>query len=603
MSRRSRVWILVVTGLAFAQAAVSLLLPQNFGLTVVSDVTQCILLLSGVLALLQNVVASRGRTRLFWALMTLGVSFWLTYQLLWNYFEIYLRQDVPNPFVGDAVLVLHIVPMMAALALQPHLQQDERTTRLGSLDFALLLVWWVYLYLFTVVPWQYAHSNEATYAHNLNSLYLAEKMVFLAGLAMVWWRSEGGWRTVYAQLFGASLTYALSSYIANWAIERNVYYSGSLYDVPLVVSMAWVTAIGVQAHDLAPAQQPSERGSGHGVWVARLGMIAIFSLPLFAAWSVFDAAAPLPVRTFRLVVTLGSMVVMGCMVFLKQHLLDRELLGLLSASRESFENLRRLQAQLVQSEKLASLGQLVGGAAHELNNPLTAMLGYSELLTATTLNTEQRQLAEKIGNQVRRTKSLIASLLSFAKQVSGEKTLLDINSLAQTAVKLSQPQLRARGVQVHTDLADTLPQILGDSNQLLQVCLHITNNALHAMKDSGGVLKVRTRQQKDSIVLEFSDDGPGAQEPDRVFDPFYTTKPVGQGTGLGLSACYGIVQEHAGKILCENRPEGGATFRIELPAVSKIASTESSSDLRKSRSGPTSGELRAAATMTLPPTP
>jgi two-component system NtrC family sensor kinase len=329
-------------------------------------------------------------------------------------------------------------------------------------------------------------------------------------------------------------------------------------------------------------------------------MIAIFSLPLFAAWSVFDHSAPIPVRNFRLVVTLASMLLMGSMVFLKQHLLDRELLGLLNASQESFENLRRLQAQLVQSEKLASLGQLVGGAAHELNNPLTAMLGYSELLTATTLNGEQRQLAEKIGNQVRRTKSLIASLLSFAKQVSSEKSLLDINSLAQTAVKLSQPQLRARGVQVHTELAGDLPQILGDSNQLLQVCLHITNNALHAMKETGGVLTVCTRRLDEAIVLEFSDDGPGAQDPERVFDPFYTTKPVGQETGLGLSACYGIIQEHGGKIMCQNRPEGGATFRIELRAVAKVMSNSSSPEPKKSRSGPPSGELPAPTALTLP---
>jgi signal transduction histidine kinase len=603
MSRRSKVWILAVTGLAVAQAAASILLRPNFGLTCISDVTQCILLFSGILALLPNVLSSRGRTRLFWSLMTLGVAFWLTYQLLWNYFEIFLRQDVPNPFVGDAVLVLHIVPMMAALALQPHLQQDERTTRLGSLDFALLLVWWIYLYLFAVMPWQYAHFNEAAYAHNLNALYLAEKIVFLVGLALVWWRSHGPWRTVYAHWFGASLAYALSSYVANWAIERNIYYTGSLYDIPLVASMAWVTGIGILAHHLSPRQQVSPRGSGHGVWVARLGMVAIFSLPLFAAWSVFDHLAPAAVRNFRLVVTLGSMLLMGSMVFLKQHLLDRELLGLLNASQESFENLRRLQAQLVQSEKLASLGQLVGGAAHELNNPLTAMLGYSELLTATTLDGEQRQLAEKIGNQVRRTKSLIASLLSFAKQVSSEKSLLDINSLAQTAVKLSQPQLRARGVQVHTDLASDLPQILGDSNQLLQVCLHITNNALHAMKETGGVLTVCTRRLDETVVLEFSDDGPGAQEPDRVFDPFYTTKPVGQGTGLGLSACYGIIQEHSGKIMCQNRPEGGATFRIELPAAPKTPPASLSSAPEKSRSGPTSGELRATATLTLPPTP
>jgi len=326
-------------------------------------------------------------------------------------------------------------------------------------------------------------------------------------------------------------------------------------------------------------------------------MVAIFSLPLFAAWSVFDPSTPPDVSAFRLVVTLATMLVMGAMVFIKQHLLDRELLRLLRTSQESFENLRRVQAQLLQSEKLASLGQLVGGAAHELNNPLTAMLGYVDLLVETPLQNEQRVLAEKIAQQVRRTKGLVSSLLSFAQQVPAEKVLLDMNALAQTAVKLSQPQLRARNVQVHTELALDLPQILGDSNQLLQVCLHITNNALQAMAQTGGVLSVSTRRHDQFVQLEFSDDGPGAQEPNRVFDPFYTTKPIGQGTGLGLSACYGIIQEHKGKILCQNGPQGGAIFRIELPAVVKEATWAEA----PSEAG--DAEVQASATLTLPPTP
>jgi signal transduction histidine kinase len=569
MSQRSKVWIVAVAALVVAQALASLILPPSFTLIAFSDITQCILLLSGALALLPNVLVTRGRTRLFWILMTLGLAFWLAYQLLWSYFEVVLRQDVPNPFVGDVVLFFHLVPMMAALALQPHTSQNERTTRLGSLDFALLLIWWLYLYLYAVIPWQYAHVNETTYEHSLNILYLTEKLVFLGGLALVWLRSKNSWRTIYGHWFGASLTYALISYVANWAIEKNIYNSGSLYDVPLVASMAWVTAIGLLAFDLSPKQQPAESRRSHGVWVARLGMFTVSSLPLFAAWSVFDPSTPPAVRTVRLVVTLATMMVMGFMVFLKQHLLDVELLRLLRSSEKSFDNLQRLQAQLVQSEKLASLGQLVGGAAHELNNPLTAMLGYSDLLDATPLSGEQRALGSKIAQQVRRTKTLVSSLLSFARQVPAEKTLVDVNALAQTAVKLSQPQLRAQNIEVQTNVAANLPQILGDSNQLLQVCLHIINNAIHAMTESGASLVVSTRQRDNLILLEFSDNGPGVQEPERVFDPFYTTRPVGQGTGLGLSACYGIIQEHNGKIMCQNRAEGGATFSIELPAVSK----------------------------------
>jgi two-component system NtrC family sensor kinase len=331
-------------------------------------------------------------------------------------------------------------------------------------------------------------------------------------------------------------------------------------------------------------------------------MITISSLPLFAAWSVFDKQVPPEIRTFRLVVTLRTMMVMGAMVFLKQHLLDRELLRLLRTSQESFEDLRRVQAQLVESEKLASLGQLVGGAAHELNNPLTAMLGYSDLLANMPLDGEPRELAEKIGSQVRRTKALVSSLLRFAKQAPAEKILLDVNALAHTAVKLCQPQLLARNIHVHPELSDELPPILGDSNQLLQVCLHITNNALNSMAESGGTLTVSTRQREGMVVLEFSDDGPGAEHPERVFDRSYTTRPVGQGTGLGLSACYGIIQEHNGKILCQNRPEGGASFRVELPAAKATSLLFSRSNgVRESDSS--TADINAGATLTLPPTP
>jgi len=203
-------------------------------------------------------------------------------------------------------------------------------------------------------------------------------------------------------------------------------------------------------------------------------------------------------------------------------------------------------------------------------------------------------LMQKIEQQVRRTRTLVSSLLSFAKQVPAEKTLVDINALVQTAVKLCLPQSRGPNVQVHTDFPSELPRVLGDSNQLLQVCLHITNNALHALADTGGALTVTARRQDDSVVLEFADNGPGMQEADRVFDPFYTTRPVGQGAGLGLSVCYGIIQEHNGKITCQNRPEGGAIFRIELPAAVDSAQ-ESDSPLQGYATSSISAIAKAAA--------
>jgi signal transduction histidine kinase len=568
LSERSKLWILAAGCFVFAQVCASILIPPGFALTIFSDVAQCILLLSALAALLPNVAHNHGRTRLFWGLMTLGISFWLAYQLMWSYIEVVLRQEVPQPFVGDIVIFLHFVPMMAALALQPQAQQDDHEARLGRLDFVLLLTWWVYLYLFAVIPWQYAQRDELAYGRSLNALYLTEKLVFLAGLVVVWMRSKRAWKTVYAHWFGASLVYALSSYVANWAILRNLYYTGSLYDLPVAASMGWISVVGVLGQDLRLEEEGSKAPGRHGVWIARLSMVVILSLPIFAAWSVFDSGVPVRVHNFRLILTLVTMMIMGGIVFLRQHLLDHELMRLLHTSEQSFEDLKRLQTQLIQSEKLASLGQLVGGAAHELNNPLTAMLGYSELLAESGLTEEQRTLAAKIAQQVRRTRILIASLLNFARQVPGEKIPVDLNTIVQTAIKLHQPQFSSHHVELQLNLTPNLPQISGDPNQLLQVFLHVASNALHALDEAGGgIFSIKTRRKENAIVLEFSDNGPGPAEPDRVLDPFYTTRTVGQGPGLGLSACYGIVQEHQGVILCTNRVEGGTTVSIELPAA------------------------------------
>lgn len=573
MSERSKLFILAISCLVFAQACASLLIPEGFALTVFSDVIQCILLLTGVAALMPNVVRNQGRVRLFWALMTLGVVFWLVYQLLWSYFEVVLRTDVPDPFVGDIILFLHFVPMMAALALRPHSSDDQHAARVGRMDFVLLLTWWIYLYLFAVIPWQYAHVDELAYGRSLNTLYLTEKIVFLVGLAMIWFGRKPAWKMIYAQFFGASLLYAASSYIANWAIQHHRYYSGSLYDLPVAASMAWISAIGVLAQDLKPEQERSTPHERRGLWLARLGMTVIFSLPLFAAWSLFDSGAPASVRKFRIVLTLITLMVMGALVFLRQHLLDLELGRLLLSSQESFENQKQLQSQLIQSEKLASLGQLVGGAAHELNNPLTAMLGYSELLASSGLNEEQRALAQKITQQVRHTRVLISNLLNFAKPTPATKTRIDVNSIAHTAISLCQTQFGPSRVEIRLQLAKQVPSVLADPNQILQVFLHISTHFIQALDEQGGgTLQVTTREGEDRVAIEFL--GRAAEQ--KPLPHREDKKPA----GLGLSACDGIIQQHDGKLVFGEAPSGEYSIVINLPTAPPPSAAISDFNLR-----------------------
>jgi len=331
---------------------VSLLAPRGKGLTAFGDLTQFALLLCATLSIVSNIRTSYKRSQLFWSLMSVGCGMWLCTHVLWTYFEVYLRQDTPNPFVGDVVLFLHVVPMMAALVVQPHIQRRDHSLRLVSLDFFLLLTWWLYLYLFIVIPWQYVSPNETAYGHSFDALYACEQVVLMVGVGLVWKRSHGSWHTVYGQLFKAALFYSVGSILAGVAIDFHQYYTGCLFDVPLVAGMAWFAVVGNVARGF-PSDQPTDKEShqDHSMWTARLAMMAVFSTPLMVAWAEFGGGAPPRVRSYRLFLTIAAMVFMGTLVFLKQHWMDRELLHLLRLSRQNLDEMCKLKDELESKEQ------------------------------------------------------------------------------------------------------------------------------------------------------------------------------------------------------------------------------------------------------------
>lgn len=330
---------------------VSLLVPRSFGLTAFGDLTQCVLLLLGTLTILANITTRGKKNQRFWALMGLGCGMWLCAQVLWTYFEVFLRQEVPNTSVGDVVLFLHIVPMMAALAVQPHLQRDDHSLRLVSLDFFLLLTWWLYLYLFIAIPWQYVSPNEAVYGRSFDVVYACEQLVLIVGLALVRRRSNGPWRLIYGQFLGAATLYSVGSIFASVAIDFHGYYTGSLYDVPLVAAMAWFAGVGFMAGALPDQTGEKALAYHRSMWTARLAMLAVFSTPLMVAWAQFGGSAPQRVRTYRLVLTVGAMIFMGTLVFLKQHFMDRELLQLLRLSQQNLDETCKLKDELESKEQ------------------------------------------------------------------------------------------------------------------------------------------------------------------------------------------------------------------------------------------------------------
>ena len=576
-SSRSIVAFIVVSLLAIGgYAAMSLVYPHGSQqLSTFGNITQCIVPLVANAFLLLNAGTPHWRRNIFWMLLALSCTLWMLGEFDWTYWEVYRHEAVPTMYGGDIVFFLKGIPMMAALALQPHRRQAELQLRLGYLDFVSLLTWWTFLYVFVVFPWMYSLPSEAQYNFNYDLITNIQNMVIVAGLAYLWLRAQGAWRLIYANLFGAAALYMLSSVTINVAITLHRYSTGSPYDLPLISSFLWLAFTGLVAYrnraELEPAEDDEPDAAARSwerSWPSRLAMAAAISLPLFALYSLHYSNEPHEVRDYRTLTVLIASLPLMLIIFYRTYIADKDRARLLSRSEQSVENLQRLQAQLVQTEKLVSLGQLAAGAAHEINNPLAAILGFSDLLADDpTLSEKSRSTAAKIRDQARRTKTLVGNLLSFARQVPPERTLLDINTVVTNAIQLRSLD-RSPKSRVELQLESVLPGVRGDGNQLMQVFFNLINNALDAMEShQGGVLTVKTARDRGNVIILFSDTGPGIKEPHRVFDPFYTTKPVGKGTGLGLSICFGIVQEHAGKILCYNAQTGGAVFRVELPAV------------------------------------
>ncbi|MBZ5685769.1 MAG: HAMP domain-containing histidine kinase [Acidobacteriia bacterium] len=571
--RRHR-WFFAAAGitLAFAAVCFSARGPSPT-LTAFADLTGLAVMLVALGVCAANAMARPRQERSFWALTVFAFLLWIINQFAWSLWEIVLHRPIPDPFVFDVVLFFHTVPMIAAVAWRPDLLVKREKMLLSLLNFLMLCGWWVFLYAFIVFPHQYVVANVGKYNIFYDGLYGVENVVLVGVLVLASASSSGGWRRLYLHLLAASVLYGLNSQLLDRASADSSYYSGSLYDVPLVGTVAWITAAAISSRewDLKSVEFNLDRR-----WknlIPQVAMVAILSLPVLGLWTVLFDHSPVASRTFRIFAVLGAMLLLGCFVFLRQYLQDQTLISLVHESRRAYETQMQLQNQLVQKEKLASLGKLIAGAAHEIDHPLTAVMSYSEeLWSKQRLTDEQNALLRKIVNQARRTRDLVANLLSFAQQAPGEKIVVDLALLLTRAAQLMESRRQSGKIKLQVSVGPEFPPVRGNANQLFQVCVEIIENAMDALDESGGgMLEISAQRQNADVVLQFSDTGPGIRDPQRVFDPFYTTKPVGKGTGLGLSAVYGVVQEHGGQITCRNKPEGGALFVLKLPAVTEVA--------------------------------
>jgi two-component system NtrC family sensor kinase len=245
--------------------------------------------------------------------------------------------------------------------------------------------------------------------------------------------------------------------------------------------------------------------------------------------------------------------------------------GVVISGRDVTE-LKRLEEQLIQAEKLAAMGQMLAGVAHELNNPLTAILGVTELLRDSEgLQDNTKRQLELTHRQARRAARIVQNLLEFSRPAAPQKKPIDVNTIIERTLQLQDHSLRRNNVEVDFQPQSDLPAVIGDANQLIQVFLNLISNAEHAIREvrETGRIQIRIGRIGTHISVTVQDDGVGvAQEAlPKLFDPFYTTKRPGGGTGLGLSICMSIVREHGGSVDVETLPAGGSAFTVYLPAA------------------------------------
>jgi signal transduction histidine kinase len=240
----------------------------------------------------------------------------------------------------------------------------------------------------------------------------------------------------------------------------------------------------------------------------------------------------------------------------------------LHSSRSQLET---AQTQLLQSEKLSALGEFVAGVAHELNNPLTAVVGYSEILMGENVNAQCQRYSDMIFKAAQRCQRIVHLLLSFSRPQKPERKPVSVNTLVESVLEIVGYPLRTSNIEVVTRLGQELPRVMADGNQVQQVLLNVLNNARQAIEANqpAGRITITTTTYRTNVRVIIQDNGPGIPQEilPRIFNPFFTTKEVGKGTGLGLSLCYGIIKEHGGIITPASRTGEGATFTIDLPAL------------------------------------
>jgi signal transduction histidine kinase/CheY-like chemotaxis protein len=570
-----------IAGTAFLLVYAVLSVATGQRLAALGDVAQLIPPLAYAALTLWLARRCRGQVRVFWNMNAAHGLVWGAGQALWTYIDVF-GQGVPVVSPTDPIFFVSSIPLAAALYGRPEQDRPRWLFEIVLLDLILIALFGAFIYTYFVVTIAVTGGATDLYDENIRQLQNATNLL-LAMWAMWVWRTARSdpWRKMLG-LYAAGLAVIFAGGVINDAVVPNGSdTTGSLWDITLMAPYIVLLIAAAWAHD-ARLFEPEDDAPA----LSRLPMVSLIAIGLLIAIPVIDEASRRLFGEFPEVESLRTRVALAWMIPFGVVVVAREFLSRRALIRVG-QDLATTKQQLVQREKLAAVGQLVSGVAHELNNPLQGVLGYAELMLAGKPAALETEELRAIRDNANRAAGIVRNLLTFAGRNTTARGWHQINRVVRDAIAVREEQVTSAGIDLKLEAADRLPLVYIDSARLEDVIVNLIENAEAAIavrregkslsqsvpETARGQITIVTRLQgnPDRIYVEVSDNGSGLKAEDlpRVFDPFFTTREVGKGTGLGLSVCYGIVREHGGQITARNGSLGGAVFTIELPVMAE----------------------------------
>jgi signal transduction histidine kinase/CheY-like chemotaxis protein len=522
----------------------------------------------------------RGQVRVFWNMnaahgLVLGAG-----QALWTYIDVF-GHGVPVVSPTDPIFFVSSIPLAAALYGRPEHDRPRWLFDIVLLDLILIALFGAFIYTYFVVTIAVTGGSTDLYDENFRQLQNAKNLLLALWALWVWRTARSDtWRTMLG-LYAGGLVVMFAGGVINDAVDSGAHSTGSLWDITLMAPYVGLLIAAAWAHD-AKLFEPEDEAPA----LSTLPMVSLIAIGLLIAIPVIDEASRRLFGEFPEVESLRTRVALAWMIPFGVVVVAREFLSRRALIRVA-QDLATTKQQLVQREKLAAVGHLVSGVAHELNNPLQGVLGYAELMLAAKPAALETEELRAIRDNANRAAGIVRNLLTFAGRNTTARGWQQINRVVRDAIAVREEQVTRAGIDLKLEAADRLPLVYIDSARLEDVIVNLIENAEAAIavrrdgtslspsvpEQARGEITIVTRMQgnPDRIYVEVADNGSGLKAEDlpRVFDPFFTTREVGQGTGLGLSVCYGIVREHGGQIMARNGSLGGAVFTIELPVMAE----------------------------------